>query len=33
LHVVAVAGHWRWLLSSESYVKYRHAACGSLPPV
>lgn len=33
LHVVAVDGHWRWLLSSESYSMYRHAGCGSLPPV
>ncbi|HEY2374092.1 MAG TPA: hypothetical protein VGH82_16350 [Gaiellaceae bacterium] len=33
LHVVAVGGRWRWLLSSQSYLTYRHAACGSLPPV
>jgi hypothetical protein len=33
LHVVAVGGHWRWLLSSSSYRMYRQAACGSLPPV
>jgi hypothetical protein len=33
LHVVAVDGHWRWLLSSSSYRMYRQAACGSLPPV
>ena len=33
LHVVAVGGRWRWLLSSKSYLMYRHAACGSLPPV
>lgn len=29
LHVVAVGGRWRWLLSSESYSMYRHEACGS----
>jgi hypothetical protein len=33
LHVVAVGGHWRWLLSRSSYRMYRRAACGSLPPV
>jgi len=33
LHVVAVDGRWRWLLSSSSYRMYRQAACGSLPPV
>ncbi|HEY2406258.1 MAG TPA: hypothetical protein VGI10_09655 [Polyangiaceae bacterium] len=33
LHVVAIGGRWRWLLSGESYLMYRHAACGSLPPV
>jgi len=33
LHVVAVGGRWRWLLSSQSYRMYRTAACGSLPPV
>jgi|SRR5262249_23574761 len=33
MHLVAVDGRWRWLLSSESYLMYRHAACGSLPPV
>lgn len=29
LHVVAVGGRWRWLLSDESYLMYRHEACGS----
>jgi hypothetical protein len=33
LHLVAVGGRWRWLLSGTSYLMYRHAACGSLPPV
>jgi hypothetical protein len=33
LHVVALGGRWRWLLSTESYLMYKHAACGSLPPV
>jgi hypothetical protein len=33
LHVVAVGGRWRWLLSRSSYRMYRQAACGSLPPV
>jgi hypothetical protein len=33
LHLVSVDGRWRWLLSSESYLMYRHADCGSLPPV
>jgi hypothetical protein len=30
LHIVAVGGHWRWLLSNTSYRMYRHAACGSV---
>jgi hypothetical protein len=33
LHIVAVGGRWRWLLSNQSYLTYRHGACGSLPPV
>jgi hypothetical protein len=33
LHLVALDGRWRWLLSDEMYRVYRHGACGGLPPV
>jgi hypothetical protein len=33
LHLVAVDGGWRWLLSDEMYRMYRHGACGGLPPI
>jgi hypothetical protein len=33
LHLVAVRGGWRWLLSDEMYRVYREGACGSLPPL
>jgi hypothetical protein len=33
LHLVALHGGWRWLLSDEMYRVYRRGACGGLPPV
>jgi hypothetical protein len=33
LHLVALRGGWRWLLSDEMYRVYRTGACGALPPV
>lgn len=31
-HVVAVRGHWRWVLTPERYELYRARACGASAP-
>lgn len=33
LHLVAVDGGWRWLLSDQMYRVYRQGVCGGLPPI
>jgi hypothetical protein len=33
LHLVALDGKWRWLLSQQRYRLYQRGKCGSLPPV